>query len=106
MGKCRASKDKLLRKDSFKHQIKTWTKIISDTEVLCVVCDSEINVTKGFEKINASTSGLSSPEMAAPSCEECHDLGKSIVGTLKMISEKHAYISAELILAMECVISH
>ncbi|KAJ8895000.1 hypothetical protein PR048_000309 [Dryococelus australis] len=54
---------------------------------------------------SASTSGLSSSEKAAPSSEECHDLDKSTVGTLK-ISEKDASISAELILTMKCVISH
>lgn len=46
------SKDWLRQKDSFGNQIGTWAKIISDTEVLCIVCDSKTNFNKGFENIS------------------------------------------------------
>lgn len=52
MGKYHPSKDWLLQEDTLGLQIGTQAKIISDAEVLCIVCGSKMNVTKDFEKIS------------------------------------------------------
>lgn len=118
MGKCKFQTSWLERDDSQGHLVKVWGKRCGDSELMCIVCDKSINVSKGFQaitqhatmlkhrqnfEIKQASNQLHLVTVSPPSCS--FPSSSSSGGTVLLYNSRDRTTAAELMWCLKCVAS-